>query len=173
MSRIYTPKDGYTTKSGAWTPGTDFVMMTASERAELYESLCNTELLKRESGITIPGWRKQDDKILRNAARLLAPVHRGGSNKDLTLPDLRKLWMTLDKLENPLKDQVGHRIEWPDCIIPDNYEKDGSPYYVSKTEVWEHMEAQRNSTKVQQDYQEYPSLCKDKLPNHADIFDAV
>lgn len=170
MSRIYTPKDGFITKTGSWNPGTDFVMMTASERRELYSTLANIIQIKR-TGVTVPGWSRTDEKIVRNAARLTAPVHRGGCNKDVTLPDLKKLWVTLEKFEVPLKEQLGHSIEWPDCIIPDNFDKESSPYYVSKLEVWEHMEAQRNTTKEQQQLKDNPDMITDDLPEFSSLWD--
>ena len=169
MSRIYRPQDGWMNKNGTWNPGTDFVMLTASERAELYTTLASIVEVKRESGIKVPTWGRNDDKIVRNAARLLCPVHRGGANRDLTLPDLKKLWATLDKVEEPLREQVGERIEWPDSLVPTNV--DDVDYHIDRREVWEHMEAQRNSTREQQKLLENPELITDNLPEFSSVWD--
>ena len=151
MSKIYTPADGYTTKSGVWIQGTDFVMMTVEERKAMYGAITNIMQVKKESGVKIPGWTKTDERVLRNAARSLGPIHRGGSNRDLTLPDLKKVWIALEKFEIPLKEQVGQAVSWPNAIIPDNYVSgEEGPYSdCTKKEVWQHMEDQRATTKAQ------------------------
>lgn len=151
MSKLYTPIDGYTSKSGVWNHGTDFVMMTADERKEMYSCLTNAICIVREAGMVISGWTKLDERAIRTAAKSLGPIYSGGSNRDLTLPDLKKVWKALEKLEVPLKEQMNNPVEWPECIIPENYvANEEGPYHdCSKREVWKHMDTQRATTRAQ------------------------
>ncbi len=164
MSKFHTPASGgYTDKNGKFKKAV-MVVGTTDERISAYVWLANLQSIVDEllSKQQLPGWNTHDVEIIGGMAANIAPIHRGGRNKDITSNQLMKFIRAFKKIKNALESHYNEKLSVNPYFKPDNYE-DEEPQLSSQA-VKRSMDEQRATSADQEWLKQNPDLITDKLP---------
>ncbi len=164
MSKLHTPQSGgYVDAKGQFKKAI-MVVGSTSERVSAYVYLANVqsivdELLAKQQ---LPGWNTHDVEIIGGMAQNIAPIHRGGRNRDITSSQLMKFVRAFVKIKHALKTYYNENLSLNPYFKPDNFE-DEEPQ-LSGQAVKKSMDEQRATTKDQEWLKQNPDLITDNLP---------